>query len=270
MTLTAPHNSPDDPARMARGWDRARVWMSALLAMLNLTANMLPDRLDVTRQMKLDALKQIRLLEALIRRLVLAMATQAPWPAMSPHKIPHPHWQNPPATGRAMITLDPARLGLAHYRAPEPEPETQRAPRKPIAPTISLIEAWPDMRICAHDGRPPNHVFRAPATGPRILSLDADWIAPSSVRRADDASTSDTGRMLKRIRALRAVMDDPARMVRRMAGWLARRNPDAGDAYRPHPLSIGLPRYAMTDDQHVSLHDLHTLARSMLWRRDTS
>ncbi len=274
--MTETHRSDrfdtSDAARLKRGWRTADVWLATVLSLAGLMLGALPQKLVLSAPLRLEILRQIRKLEALVRRLSLALATASPVTAaerpahmaatkVRPFAVQH-------------ITLDPARLGLAQHWRPQDEAANSASacsaepdlakPRAAISPTVSLVEAWPDLGPSLSD-----HPFQQPGPtcrAPRILCLDAPWQPPPDVTRP--ALDPDNKHILKRLAALRAVTSDPARMVRRMRSWLARRRHRRDPAYRPSPLCIGTPRLGWTPDERDIIKNAQFLARDRLQSHD--
>ncbi len=270
-----------DDACMARGWAHARQWLAGLLALAGvagIAVQAWPNALALPRSVRLRVLRKVRYLEALLRRLTCAMAAQVEWPDLPPGP-------RDPAFGGLIasagtrrpllvehIVLPANGLGLARHWMPDQpgmagqcEPEGAGNARKSVSPTIRLAEDWPDMSNDESHGRP---IMTRPGHGPRILSLDAPFphIEHDETVRSGDCA----GRLLHRIRALQAVASDPARMVRRMVRWLARRQPRGRVDHRPTPLCIGSPSLAVEPEDRAMLQDIQHVARRMILRRDSS
>lgn len=252
-----------DAACLKRGWRMANVWLAALLALVGLAGCAVPRKLAIGRSLHLAALREVRRLEALLRRLTFAIAVETGAPARAVVSTsPAPTRGSPPPMTR--IALSPAGLGLAQmWRPGAPEtPAPQMAPvsRAPDAPTISLVEPWPDMRDGVSDAPWPEGTrFRA---GPRIRSFDE---TPAPAGDAPDLPDLSPERLARRIAALKAVTADPSRMVRRMSRWMARRRAPDDPDYRPTPLCVGLPRFVMDIDQREILLDATRLAKRRRW-----
>ncbi len=251
-----------DAACLKRAWLSADAWLAALLALVGLASGVMPDRLPLPRAKRLQALKHVRMLEALLRRLCLTMAARMQWRPRRPRPdasdTTRPAWPRtcaPPP----MSHIPAATLGLATLWRHDPVVQTTTAtPRTAPAPTLALMEPWPCMD--------PFSSNRDCGSAPRIRSLDDPPVpAPGPTPNPD----LDGVRIARRIAAIRAVLANPEHMARRMARWLDRRAPHATPRYRPTPLCIGTPRIRLDPDQRDMMIITQTIARRWIDRRDS-
>ncbi len=248
----------------------ADAWLAALLALLGLAGLATPKALAMPHGLRLKALCAVRKLEALLRRLCLVKA------AAQARKTPSVQGANdvlkqgaPPLLTR----IELPGLGLANHCRPAAPASSLPAPviRRAIAPTISLAERWhptgETISDYPFDLEPLHH---SASSGPRIRSFDAPL---AEDRQAVDASAGGrlkTDSLARRIGAIRTVLADPARMVRRMARWLEKRRPSQGRDYRHTPLRMGLPRLGFTPDERETVIAAHHGAGRALHRLDSS
>ncbi len=266
-TAQHPRFNTSDAAIVKRGWRIADVWMASLMALVGMVGAVLPGALALPRAKRLNALRHIRRLEALVRRLVMAMAADAKWPQTGPHTKCAGE-QNLPAVTQLN------QLGLAnHWRPPQPSTHSSLAQqaasgtaRQPGPATIRLLETVPDTCLIFTD-RPVSTAQSQRGPGPRILDLSMPY--PKSVPGCVTMRDPGGAGLIRRIAALRAVLADPERMVRRMARWMAARGDKLRREYRHYPVNIVLPRSGLPPDMRDELVAAQTVARARMRRRDS-
>ncbi len=254
-----------DAALLKRGWLKADVWLAGLLAMVGIASCVIPERLSLSRSLHFQALRVVRRLEALLRRLTLAMAADTTWPVIGQaldRTTPFARIKPVP-----MTILPFARLGLACHWTPETVDTTSRPKptRKPAPPVIALEERWyGDQPLISDSPFPPAGACN---TGPRLRNFDDPAPLASHDRHARPVPSD--ARLLKRIVALKAAIACPDRMVQRMTRWLVRRHPRRHRSHRPYPLNIVLPRCPDARDVFETLATVQSIARDRLLRRDS-
>ncbi len=213
------------------GWRTASQLLVRLLSMMQVTR--VCDLLFVTQHMRATILKPLIRCESLVRRLLVFAACK-----LDPPRRPHVT-----STARKTRPIAPAVTSrLPGFRLTEPWPSTTPfQQRRPIARPL-----------------------------PRISVMDADGFLVSSSRVGHRIIADPSAKMLRRLTALQAVIEDPLKSVWRMAGWLARR----GRSRRNSPLKIGIPpgRLKAKDRRHGEdiIDDAQHHARYALERLDSS
>lgn len=242
MNIAAIHQAQPGSAPCARLtvpelWERARAFLAAMF-----TAHGSPKAYllrGVTSRERNAIMKWLKPAERLARGLLIVAAIthllmteqgvrlRASATPITPPTPPKP--SRPPAMLHTGIDLTAT---LAKHWRPEPDPEP---PQQTPEPTRALID--PD----------------DPATWPaqfRVLS----WIESSGARKPPQrtASPSTTPpsrlRLIRRIEALRRVLDDPHARIRRLAAYMARLPKGCLGAAPPIVRHRGKPLMDLRDD----------------------
>ncbi|MBB34477.1 MAG: hypothetical protein CME89_03340 [Hirschia sp.] len=117
--------------------------------------------------------------------------------------------------------------------APRPQKTSDRACNTPLqrrARGVCLFEPWPSIKP-PHLRKP----FARPA--PRIWAWDKDGFLIGAPRPPDPIPLAPGAHVLARFNGLVAILDKPDSAARRLASWLARREPYR----RATPLKLGAP-----------------------------
>lgn len=210
-------------------------------------------------------LRLLRPAEAAARRLVIALAHTLPAPQLQPRPA-----RKAASPCRPTILKNGIGTGIVLPREP------QVARPRPDKMTLPLFDRL-RMPVFGHRARRRVH----PASVPRISVPGIGRPFPIKPYRPplpDDPI--DATRLSLRLRALAAVLDDPAAQARRFARWQARMRREsraASDApWRPRrisPLKPGRPPGSLRrpfHPVHTVLGEAQWLASSALERRDTS
>ncbi|MEZ5970228.1 MAG: hypothetical protein R3C31_00285 [Hyphomonadaceae bacterium] len=192
-------------------WERLRATFGRVIAVIGAPAAIVLLNL-AARRTRLGIVRQLALLESLVRKLLFAeIAALAP-PAA--------------ARGPRVVTI-PLRPGLVIVN-----PSRKRAAPKPAPLDLAQPETWRASFALAipRDTRlvPDRHA-------PRIRALWGPSARPAEPRRALSCERrSASFRIARRFKALRRVLNDPAPHVRRLAGAQYRalvRSPDVVSRY---------------------------------------
>ncbi|MEQ1817234.1 MAG: hypothetical protein ABL871_01390 [Terricaulis sp.] len=187
-------NAAAPPPTTTALWDRLRATFARVIAAVGAPAAIALLSLS-TRSTRLNILRQLFMLENLVRKLLFAeLAARA---AAMPSRAPH-------------VTHIPVRPGLVIVN-----PARKRAPRQPRPLDLAHPETWSAQFALAIPRD--NHLVRD-RSAPRIRALwgpSARPIEPPS--RAPERQRSTPFRIARRFEALRRVLNDPAPHIRRLA-----------------------------------------------------
>ncbi len=244
LAMSSPVFKPDHHDRIAceRGWKVLRGLVRHLAAMVATMAS--PNA----------ARRLCRIGEALARRLLTVRACSCPLPVLRP------------LTRRAREAFLKAqarrRLDPNDVRYIPPQPST---PRLTLAEPLASFSSIDPPRYKPRDWRMP--AKREERHGVLTVRIHCVGGIPAPVAK------DETPRLTRRLQALNAVVDNPARATRRMARWLARQRADRHG--RLSPLRPGRApgqvraRYripeqaALADVDHVARRAGYSIPRHM-------